>query len=245
MAQSKIPWLQLPPRVFNTGSRSFVGASGLKIVGPGVVGAPLNIEVAGESLIPGKWRTTAGNGTSSLIAMPTGTAIYNQCLVNIAFHGNTNTQIVHSPTNAYVCWYHSLTLYGCGGGIGSGISRAPGTARADKETAAPTTRWGRPFRVSAPWQGAERRRRHPALSAPARSLTGMQLPTIDHDQLPPGVTLTRASATRSRSPRTRHGSAVTSRAPSAPCRESTRHDSCPPRPQPRRRRRAGRPGMQS
>lgn len=124
MAQSKIPWLQLPPRVFNTGSRSFVGASGLKIIGPGVVGAPLNIEVAGESLIPGKWRTTAGNGTSSLIAMPTGTEIYNQCLVNIAFHGNTNTQIVHSPTNAYVCWYHSLTLYGCGGGIGSGISSA-------------------------------------------------------------------------------------------------------------------------
>lgn len=125
-AQTYQPWLQLPARVFNTGSTSFVLGSGDKILGAGAsVGASLNLEVGGEKYVPGKWRTTAGQGTSSALRFTDET--YNAHVANIAFHGNSTTQVLHSPTNAYACGFVSLTSYGCAGILGTGSHKFLGT----------------------------------------------------------------------------------------------------------------------
>lgn len=111
LAQTRIPWLQLPARSFSTGSSTFAISTGLKILGPGLTGPSRNLEVASETAVPHKWRTTCGSGSSALLQATS--EVYNTHFEGIAFHGNSTSQIFRSTVNTYSAGFGGLTFYGC------------------------------------------------------------------------------------------------------------------------------------
>lgn len=116
LAQTRVPWIVLPARVFNTGSSTWPIANGLKVRGPGFWNAPMNEEVAAGAGVVGKWQTSCGSGTSALFSA-TGT-VYDVCFSGITFHGGPTSQIFRSTVNAYACQWDNLTFYGCKSAFG-------------------------------------------------------------------------------------------------------------------------------
>jgi len=124
-AQTRIPWGQLPARDFNTGSNTFNLASGDKFLAPGLSGPTRNAEISDRKLVPGTWRTTCGNGSSSLL-QSTGTT-YNTHFSGIVFHGDPGSQIFRSTVNSYTAELSNLTFYGCRNGVGNPSEKWLGT----------------------------------------------------------------------------------------------------------------------
>lgn len=116
LAQTRVPWIVLPPRVFSTGSTSFTMATGLKIRGPGFWDAPMNEEISSGKGVVGKWSTSCGFGASALWSNA-GT-VYDVCFSNITFHGGSTSQIFRSTGNMYACEFNNLTFYGCRAAFG-------------------------------------------------------------------------------------------------------------------------------
>ena len=116
-AQTRVPWLQLPARVFNTGSNTYAAFTGMKIMGPGNPIGPMNEEISSGKPVPGKWQTTCGNGASSLIQATS--AVYDTNFSGITFHGGSNSQIFRSTVNTYAAEYNTLSFYGVKNAFGN------------------------------------------------------------------------------------------------------------------------------
>src|SRR6478735_544579 len=110
-AQTRIPWIQLPARTFDTGSTSYNLFTGCKILGAGVDVGCKNLEVASETAVAGKWKTSCGSGASSLLNSTS--TMYDVCVSGVAFHGSSTSQIFRSTSNLYACLFNNLTGYGC------------------------------------------------------------------------------------------------------------------------------------
>lgn len=110
-AQSNIPWLQLPYRSFDTGSSTFNLFTGCKIMGAGLNEGPKNLEISSGKPVVAQWKTSCGNGASSLLQSTS--TMYDICLAGIAFYGGSSSQILRSTSNMYACELNNLTMYGC------------------------------------------------------------------------------------------------------------------------------------
>lgn len=121
-AQTNKPWLQMPARTFNTGTSSYNMFPGMKIVGPGWFPGPKNLEIAG-ALPPGKWQTSCGTGTSSLINSTVTTN--SVAVIGVAFQGTSGTQIFSSSggNGVYPSYFSDLTFYGCKHAFGNPTSK--------------------------------------------------------------------------------------------------------------------------
>jgi len=110
--QTHVPWVQLPARVFDTGTASFDWFHGMKVCGAGVESAPKNQELGLKS-VNGTWKTSCGTGANSLLR--TAGTLQSVGLSNIQFHAGGNTsQIVRASGGAglYPSVFHNLSLYG-------------------------------------------------------------------------------------------------------------------------------------
>jgi hypothetical protein len=121
-AQTNKPWLQLPARTFNTGTSSFTMYPGMRVMGPGWFPGPKNLEIAG-ALPPGKWQTSCGTGTSSLINSTVTTN--SVAVVGVAFQGTSGSQIFSSSggNGVYPSYFSDLTFYGCKHAFGNPTSK--------------------------------------------------------------------------------------------------------------------------
>lgn len=117
MAQTHIPWLQLPARVFDTGTSTFAVGTGLKILGAGFPLGPQNLEVSSGVGVAGVWKTSCGSGASALLQATA--TVYDWKLVGIAFQGTSSSQIARSTVNAYACQFDNLTFYDCKNAFGT------------------------------------------------------------------------------------------------------------------------------
>lgn len=116
-AQTHIPWLQLPYRVFDTGASSFSVFTGLKIIGPGFPYGEQNLEISSGIGVTAYWKTTCGSGASSLLQATT--TVYDVIVAGVAFYGASTSQIFRSTVNMYACAFNNLTFYNCKNAFGN------------------------------------------------------------------------------------------------------------------------------
>lgn len=123
--QSRVPWLQLPARVFNTGTATFSLFTGCKIMGPGRNSGPQNEEISSGKGVSGKWQTSCGSLGSSLLQATS--TVYDVNISGIVFHGASGSQIFRSTVNSYACSFDNLTFYGCKHAFGAPTEKWLGT----------------------------------------------------------------------------------------------------------------------
>lgn len=111
-AQTRVPWIQFPGRdVSLTGTFPFY--PGMKLLAPGFVMGPKNLEIASGSVVNHRVLCTAGMGASSVFRA-SGT-INTVTFAGLAFQaGNTTTQLASSVggNGIYPAEFYGITAYG-------------------------------------------------------------------------------------------------------------------------------------
>lgn len=112
LGMANTPWVQLPARIWNTGSTSYAWAEGVKIHGAGYANAAKNQELGNNTCI-GIWQTSCGTGASSLLGTST---TQQSCTVsNVAFYAPANSSQIFRASGGnglYPSVFHNLSLYG-------------------------------------------------------------------------------------------------------------------------------------